>query len=174
MPHSGITVNNLSITSCLEIAISIHLTRNKSNKNLNKHSKCKNTQNKELVYFPLVKLTGRRCQLFSTRRATEVACALCSCGQFAKVQLRANTNTNTNTDKIQRKNRVVIANKEWIPINKNLPGCSCKEIWGNQWLIPFWPGEACFQKSWWLIQVFLRDDRSWCFEESLIFCAYQC
>ena len=167
MPHGGITVNNLSITSSLKIAIPIHLIHLLEIKKIKKK-----TQNKKLVYFPLVKLTGTRCQLFSTRRATEVACALCSCGQFAKVQLRANTNTNT--DKIQRKNRVVIANKEWIPINKNLPGCSCKEIWGNQWLIPFWPGEACFQKSWWLIQVFLRDDRSWCFEESLIFCAYQC
>ena len=102
MPHSGITVNNLSITSSLKIALPIHLIHLLEIK--------KQTQNKKLVYFPLVKLTGTRCQLFSTRRATEVACALCSCGQFAKVQLRANTNTDT--DKIQRKNRVVIANKE--------------------------------------------------------------
>ena len=67
----------------------------------------------------MVKLTGTRCQLFSTRRATEVECALCGCGQFAKVQLRTNTNTHRDTNTNTKKNRVVIANKEWIPINNN-------------------------------------------------------
>ena len=53
----------------------------------------------------------------------------CGLGEFRvlakkfiyKYNTNTNTNTDTDTDANRKKNRVVHANKEWIPIDKNLP-----------------------------------------------------